>query len=206
MTRFGQLGAAFLGALLALGLRSAPARGQDPAVQPTDSVAVPGGLYDLELITVAGSFHRSETAVAVEPTGSEYQLTTTVVGVSTSFNRFVLPHIAFGGGLGYSEFIQRTSLGGSYRSSEFSFGPRIARYWGARDDRLWPYAAAEAIFLAAHHDDARKPVLGAKVGGGIVCRPWPGFGIVLDASFWQTTLRSDGGMFAIELGLAGIID
>jgi hypothetical protein len=202
----GQRLVLIIGIVLTVWTLSAAARGQETSQSPGVSVPVPGGLYDMELISVMGSYYHSQVAVPDEQSGSDYRLKTTLIGVNASWNRFVTAQVTFGGSLGFSDMIQKTSRGAQSENDQFWFGPRIAYYRGSRAGRWWPYMAAECNFLAARHDDAREPILGFKAGGGIVFRPWPGFGIVLDASYRETTLKTDIAAFSFDLGLAGIID
>ena len=179
------------------------------AAPPTDAAAslTPpnGSLYKTELISGAGSYSYSRVAVQDELSGSEYILATTRIGLNVSWSRFVTAHTTFGGSLSSSDLIQKISHTVLTEDDQFWFGPRIGYYWGDRATRFLPYAAAECDFLAHQHDAAKEPVIGFKLGGGVIVRPYPGFGIVLDVSYRKTTMKSDLNAIVFDLGLAGLI-
>jgi hypothetical protein len=204
----GEIYPKIIGIILAAGALTTAVLGQETPRQTVDmpgpAARSPGGLYDVELLAVTGSYSYSRVAVPDEASGGDDILATTLIGLNFSWNRFVTSQVTFGGSLGFSDVIQTMSRAVLVENDQFWFGPRAGYYWGGRTSRLLPYAAAECDFLAARHDKASS-ILGFKAGGGIIFRPYAGFGIVLDISYRETTMQTDIAGAAVNLGLAGII-
>lgn len=143
-------------------------------------------------------------------TSYTYNYTTTIFAAGASWNYMVYEGLSLGGSLGLITLGYSSSpvnlgyisySGYSHSSTITLVGPRIAKYFGNRNSKAWPYIAGEMDIITSSSVLYSDSETLFRLGGGVVFKMKPSVGLSLGLDYLKFEDQKDAVNIMGTLGL-----